>query len=88
MGVSVKGVVGQIKWAYYNAAAINGYAVSRGADGAWTLSGTVVTSDSFKMAQRPLIFVAPHAKGEWRWPIEQLSIVNGRVTATLGQPLP
>lgn len=78
-------MVGQIKWAYYVAAAINGYSVTREAD-QWTLRGTVVLADAYKLAQRPLLFVAPHAKGEWRWPILALTLIDGRLTATLGAP--
>lgn len=81
------GVVGHIKWQYYTAAAINGYSVTRTRDGGWALTATVVLSDAFKMAQRPLTFVAKHEKGEWRWPIEELSLAPGTLTARLGPPL-
>lgn len=84
---SVKGVVAQIKWSYFTAAAINGYTVTRSADNTWALRATVVMSDSFKLSQRPLLFVAPHQSGDWRWPIEEIDISNGAVTARLGQPL-
>jgi hypothetical protein len=85
----LKGVVGHIKWHYYTAAAINDYTVVRDRKtGKWSLSATVVLSDAFKMAQRPLTFTAKHAKGEWRWPIEsvQLHPDTHRLTATLGPP--
>jgi hypothetical protein len=82
--VSIKGVVGQITWAYYHAAAINGYTVTRSPEGAWTLRACVVTSDAFKLSQRPLMFVAPHSQGEWRWPIEGYELHDGVVTARLG----
>jgi hypothetical protein len=85
-GGSIRGVVGLIKWRYYHAAAINGYTVTRGQTGRWSLRATVVTADRFKMAQKPLLFVAPHAKGEWRWPIVDLEIRDGVVTAQLGMP--
>lgn len=90
----ITGVVGQVKWSYYVAAAINGYSVSRGMDGAWSLRGTVVMSDAFKMAQTPLTFVAPVRLGkppddqptEWRWPIVSAEVVNGTIIARLGPP--
>jgi hypothetical protein len=91
---AITGVVGQVKWSYYVAAAINGYTVSRGPDGSWSLRGTIVISDAFKMAQRPLTFVAPVRLGkppddtptEWRWPIVSSEIVNGTIVARLGPP--
>lgn len=84
-GGSITGVVGQIKWGYYNAAAINGYTVTRqGTE--WRLRATVVVSDAFKLAQRPLRFVAPTKYGEWRWPITNFDLNNGQLTAQLGPP--
>ena len=86
----IRGVVGQIRWAYYTAAAINGYTVTRSKAGAWSLSATVVLADAFKIAQRPLLFVAPHEKGEWVWPINTLeydSRLGPNLRATLGTPL-
>ena len=88
-GAFISGVVGQIKWHHYVAAAVNNYAVGH-ADGTWRLRATVVLSDAFKLSQRPLTFVAPHAKGEWRWPIETFEIaggaMTGELTARLGPP--
>lgn len=81
---SIRGVVGQIRWSYYIAATINNYTVTR-ADDHWTLVATVVLSDAFKLSQQPLIFVAPHAKGEWRWPILSCALQNGALSARLGQ---
>jgi len=83
----LKGVVGHIKWHYYVAAQIEGYTVTRSKDRReWALSATVVLSDAFKMAQRPLTFVAKHAKGEWRWPITSMQVDAHRLTAKLGPP--
>jgi hypothetical protein len=87
-GGSITGVVGSIAWHYYTAAAINGYTVTRTDEAGWRLAGTIVLADAYKMAQRPLTFVAPHAKGEWRWPIETLELADGRVFAHLGPPEP
>lgn len=82
---SITGVVGQVKWAYYVAAAINGYTVTR-VGPQWSLRATVVTADAFKLSQRPLMFVAPHEKGEWRWPILDYQLAEGALTARLGPP--
>jgi hypothetical protein len=82
----IRGVIGVVKWAYYNAAAIEGYTVTRTKGSAsWSLRATVILSDSFKLSQRPLMFEAPHQGGVWRWPIEEFSIVNGTMTARLGR---
>ena len=40
--------------------------------------------DAFKLAQRPLYFVAPFRGGAWRWEIVSLQLEHGRFTAQLG----
>ena len=86
-GLQIRGVVGHIKWSYYVAAALHGYTVQRHKEsGGWSLRGTVVTSDAFKLRQRPLEFVAPHEKGEWRWVIESHVIQQGTISAILSLP--
>ena len=86
MPTLVTGVVGKIEWSYFSAAALNGYTVSL-VGTQLHLHGTVVASDSFKLSQRPLMFVAPTMYGDLRWPIQEVSIVEGAVTATLGPPV-
>jgi hypothetical protein len=90
----VSGVVATIKWHHYPAAAINNYTVTptNKARTTWELSATVVLADAFKMAQVPLVFVAKHAKGEWRFPVLGFARrtdgqYQGPFTATLGAPL-
>jgi hypothetical protein len=89
---AIRGVVGRIEWGYFAAAAINGYTIRRLEDGSWSLHGTVVTFDAFKIRQRPLIFVAPHKDGEWRWPMTTVDLGEGHgpreLQATLGAQLP
>lgn len=99
MHAHLTGVVGQIRWAYYIAAAINGYAVTREKDNKlrWRLRGNVVMHDRFKLAQRPLRFVAPYVAqvpgpggktvdrpASWAWPILEFDIHQGVITAVLG----
>jgi hypothetical protein len=92
MPLGITGVVGRLDWGYFAAAAINGYALKRNPGGGWSLTGTVVTLDAFKVRQRPLVFVAPHKDGEWRWPVESIDIAEGHgpraIRATLGAQLP
>jgi hypothetical protein len=81
----ITGVVGQLRWAYYMAGAINGYTLTRVSATSWTLAGTLVSHDPFKLSQRPLVFVAPHQGGEWRWLVQDLVVHHGHVSATLGR---
>lgn len=82
---TVNGVVGRIDWSYFTAAALNGYRVTRTSKGETFLSGTCVMSNAFNLSRRPLTFVAPTKSGEWRWPILELQMQNGRVVARLGE---
>jgi hypothetical protein len=82
----IRGVVGQITWSYYVAAAIHGYTVTQSKQtGAGTLHATMVSHDAFRLAQRPLTFVAPHASGAFKWTLTDLTHdpVTGTVRATL-----
>lgn len=84
----LKGVKGQIKWGYHCAAEVNGYTVTCSKpDRKWALHATVTTADDMKLSQAPLVFVAPHQGGEWRWPIETLERNGNTVAASLGAPL-
>jgi hypothetical protein len=82
----IRGKVALIKWSYYNAAAVEGYAVTQDASKQWTATGALVPGaiDRFKLAQRPLHFVAPFKGGAWRWEVESLAVDGDRFTARLG----
>ena len=87
-GGGIRGTVAAVKWAYFNAAAVNGYAVTRDrATKGWRVTGTFVPGlfDAYKIAQRPIYFVAPYRHGAWRWEIQTLHILDGgRFVARLG----
>jgi hypothetical protein len=85
MPVTMRGVEAKLVWGYLPAGTLGAYTVTREL-GRWTLTATVVSSDAFRVAQHPLAFVAPHAKGAWRWPVDALSIVDGTLSALLGPP--
>lgn len=84
----LNGLTARLDWHYYPAADIYGYAVRRSKDRRqWTLSAVVVYANAFNLTQRPLTFVAVHAKGEWRWPVVDLTLIDGHaLTARLGPP--
>jgi hypothetical protein len=83
---TIRGHVAMLKWSYYNAAAVEGYAITRDARKVWTATGMLVPGavDAYKLAQRPLFFVAPHKGGAWRWEVETLTLEAGHFTARLG----
>ena len=76
IGRSITGVVGHIKWGWNPAAAINGYTVTVTKHGVWSLRATVINANAFNLTQRPLVFVAPHEKGEWVWRLRAVRFVD------------
>ena len=82
---SITGVRGRVRWAYYDAAILAQYTLTR-EDGIWRLAGQVLMLNAIMLQQRPLLFEVPHAGGAWRWPIEVINVQDGRLSATLGPP--
>lgn len=90
MGASIpiRGTRGAVRWAYYTAAAIEGYAVRPIGAGLWSLSATVTLADAYRLRQRPLTFAAELEHNRiWLWPILELELVDRRLTARLGPPV-
>jgi len=82
---TIRGRAAAIKWAYFDAAAVEGYTVTQTA-GAWRVTGALVPGrvDAFKLTRRPLFFVAPFKGGAWRWEILDYTTNGSTLSATLG----
>ena len=88
----VRGQAAQIRWAYYVAAGVEGFTLMQqstptprpGMRPKWSVTARIVGADKFKMAQRPLLFVAVVREKRWLFQIEDFRIVEDRLTATLG----
>lgn len=85
----ISGVVASIRWQYYEAAAINGYTISRDKETReWSVIGNIIAADAFKLSQSPLMLVVPFKGGKWQWPIRgKLPRTSGPFAVKLGQPL-
>jgi hypothetical protein len=84
---TIRGRVASVKWAYFTAAAVEGYTVTHDAATGWAVAGSLVPGlvDAYKLAQRPLFFVAPFKRGAWRWEIHTITRRDGgRFVAALG----
>lgn len=82
--MAIDGVTASLRWGYTHAATLGTWTVTKREDGRWNLKATVVSADTFRVAQRPLVFEAPLNNGAWRWPVVELQVVDGSLTATLG----
>lgn len=82
--MQVSGVAASLAWGYTSAATLGAWQASRQDDGRWRLTAQLISADTFRVAQRPLRFEARHAKGAWRWPVIELQMTSGSLTAILG----
>jgi hypothetical protein len=83
-GLTVKGRVASIMWGYQTAGTLRDWTISPREGGGWSITAQVDDLHTFRASQRPLTCVAPHASGAWRWPILELEIAAGALTARLG----
>lgn len=79
----IRGPSGELRWGYHTAGTIGPWMITREA-GALQLTATVTEMNAFRISQRPLAFVVPHSQGVWRWPMLELQIQDGALTARLG----
>jgi hypothetical protein len=84
-GTTFKGVRGLVKHAYHTAAEVTTFEVTLTRGAPTVLTALIVTSDAYWLEQRPLTFVVPTRGGAVRWPIESITVTDGRVVARLGQ---
>src|SRR4029434_4821853 len=89
---ALTGVVGVIRWGYYNAVAVEGYTITR-TGGTYTLVARVVPGliNALNLSMRPLVFVTPFLwegrQVEWTWPIlEDCTIREGEIRVRVGAP--
>lgn len=83
--VTINAAVGAIRWGFYQGGSLRDCAVRRTSD-VWTLAGSIVSTNAARLSQRPLVFVVTHQHGCWTWPITELQIAGGTLSARLGPP--
>lgn len=77
--IAVRGVSGEVRWAYHRAASL----------GPWTLDGghltaSIADGDAFRLSQQPLTFVVRRPGGAlWTWPIVDLTVDGAALRATV-----
>jgi hypothetical protein len=84
--MTVRGVIGSVRWGYHRAADVRQWVVRRDPQTkGWTLRAAVVRADPFLGARSELMFVAPLKGGRaWQWPVLELRIAGGQLAARLG----
>jgi len=85
--MTIRGVVGSVRWGYHRAAELSQWTVARDRQdrNVWHLRAVVVRADPFLGARSELVFVAPLKGGRaWEWPVRELAIAGGRAHGRLG----
>ncbi len=80
----LSGQRGELRYSYLRAASVSGWSVVTTESGHYALTATVTEVDTFRVSQQPIVFVAPHAHGAWRWRVDTLQIEGAVLTASLG----
>lgn len=73
----------ELRWGYHTAAQVKDWSIEQ-APGGLTVTGQIISSDTFRISQRPMVFTVPRLPQAWRWPILSLQIAGGALHATLG----
>ena len=79
--MTITGERGEVRWGYNVAVVLAPWSVQTNEGGQRVLSGTVASADTFRVSQRPLVFVSPNG---WQWPITELQIAGASLSAVLG----
>ena len=78
---TITGEAGQVFWGYHPVATVTAWSITKTEAGDWALTGSLVSADTFRVSQHPLVFVAPNG---WRWPVLSLQITDASLLAMLG----
>lgn len=77
--IVVRGVAGEIRWAYHKAATLGAWTIESG-----RLTATVDSADAFKMTQQPLTFSVQRGNGiVWSWSVKDTQMNGSSLTATV-----
>ena len=80
---TIRGEAAELRWGYHLAATLNDWTFTPGSSSI-TVTARVVSSDAFRVSQRPIVFAVQRPHMVWRWPVLSLQIVDGALSASLG----
>lgn len=79
----IRGATGEIRWAYLPAVVFGPWRLETSVDGA-SLSASVVSVDEYRASQGPFSAVVQVGRQRLAWPVLNLQIAAGTLTAQLG----
>ncbi len=78
-----RGEAAELRWGYHPAATLKDWILTPSAT-SLTVTARIVSSDAYRVSQRPIVFAVPRQAVTWRWPVLSLQIVGETMTASLG----
>lgn len=85
--IVLHGPTGTLLWGYQSVAELRTWRVVRDKSGAWTLSATLASINTYRDGKTPLYFTAPRDKSRWCFPVVgELTITGTQLRAPLGPP--
>jgi len=79
-----RGAEGELRWGYHSAATLKDWELTPKDASSFTVTARIVSSDAFRVSQRPIAFTVPRQAGAWKWPVQELQVVGETLTALLG----
>jgi hypothetical protein len=77
--LSITGAAAELRWGSSVAASLGAWSVT-GDPSSWKFTAEIATSNSFRIAQRPLTVVTPNG---WRWSVVSMDVSGSALVATI-----
>jgi hypothetical protein len=81
-----RGFGGEVRVGYRQAALLGAWSMYSGGPGVYVLKAEVARSVPAALGFSPLTLWIPRGALRWSWTVDEVSVVEGRIEAVLGQP--
>lgn len=78
-----RGNAAELRWGYHVAATLKDWTLTPQDASRCTVTAQVVSSDAYRVTQRPIVFTVPRQASVWRWTVESLQIAGKSMSASL-----
>lgn len=79
-----RGEAAELRWGYHSAATLKDWTLTPQDASRFTVTAQVVSSDAYRVSQRPIVFMVHRQASDWKWAVESLQITGSSFSATLG----
>lgn len=78
-----RGESAELRWGYHVAATVKDWELTPQDSSRFTVTARVVSSDAFRVTQRPIVFTVQRKASVWRWTVESLQFVGETMSASI-----